>query len=89
MLTPTDSLGVRAALRALARGFDREAVFIREGGTIPVVEVMQRVLGTTPLLMGFGLPEDRAHAPNERFGLANLNGGIRASAALWAGLARA
>ena len=89
VLTPTDSPGVRAALRALAQGFDREAVFIREGGTIPVVEVMQRVLGTTPLLMGFGLPEDRAHAPNERFGLANLNGGIRASAALWAGLARA
>jgi acetylornithine deacetylase/succinyl-diaminopimelate desuccinylase-like protein len=58
---------VRAAVRAYKRGFGREPVFIREGGSIPVCNVFQEELGVDSLLMGLGLPDDGAHAPNERF----------------------
>ncbi|MDR5693891.1 MAG: dipeptidase [Armatimonadota bacterium] len=71
---------LRAAARALEETFRRPPVLIREGGSIPVVSHFQEILGIPSVLMGFGLPDDNLHAPNERFSLANFYSGIRAVA---------
>jgi acetylornithine deacetylase/succinyl-diaminopimelate desuccinylase-like protein len=67
VLVPRGGKAVEAAVRAYRVGFGREPVFIREGGSIPVVNTFQEELGVHSLLMGLGLPDDGAHAPNERF----------------------
>jgi acetylornithine deacetylase/succinyl-diaminopimelate desuccinylase-like protein len=67
---------VRAAAHAYRRGFGAAPVFLRSGGTIPVVNLFQEVLGIPTALMGFALPDDRIHAPNERFFLPNFDRGI-------------
>jgi acetylornithine deacetylase/succinyl-diaminopimelate desuccinylase-like protein len=71
-----DSPAMRAAFRAYAEVFGQEPIFIREGGTIPVVATFQQVLGIETILMGFGLPDDRLHSPNEKFHLPNFYKGI-------------
>jgi len=70
---------MRAASHAYAVAFGREPVFMREGGSIPVVSDFQRHLGLETVLMGFGLPTDRIHAPNERFYLPNFYRGVQTS----------
>ena len=72
-----------AARRALATAFDREPVIVGEGGSIPVVGDFQRILKTPVLLMGFGLPGENAHAPNEWMSEENFYNGARAVSALW------
>jgi acetylornithine deacetylase/succinyl-diaminopimelate desuccinylase-like protein len=72
-----------AARRALAGAFGREPVIVGEGGSIPVVGDFQRILGTPVLLMGFGLPGENAHAPNEWISDENFVKGARAVAAFW------
>jgi acetylornithine deacetylase/succinyl-diaminopimelate desuccinylase-like protein len=72
-----------AARRALATAFDREPVITGEGGSIPVVGDFQRILGAPVLLVGFGLPGENAHAPNEWMSEENYLKGMRAMAALW------
>lgn len=72
-----------AARRALATAFDREPVITGEGGSIPVVGDFQRILGAPVLLVGFGLPGENAHAPNEWMSEENYFKGMRAIAALW------
>ena len=80
---------VKAAARAIEAGFGRAPVFIREGGSIPVVNMLKEILGIEAiLLLGWGSPEDGAHSPNERFSLENFHAGTRASAALLYELAR-
>jgi acetylornithine deacetylase/succinyl-diaminopimelate desuccinylase-like protein len=71
-----------AARRALAAAFGREPVITGEGGSIPVVGDFERILGAPVLLMGFGLPGENAHAPNEWMSVDNFTRGIRAAAAL-------
>ena len=72
-----------AARRALATAFSREPVITGEGGSIPVVGDFQRILGAPVLLVGFGLPGENAHAPNEWMAVENYNLGMKAMAALW------
>jgi acetylornithine deacetylase/succinyl-diaminopimelate desuccinylase-like protein len=72
---------LRAARFAYARGFGTPAVFVRSGGTIPVVDTFHTLLGIPTVLMGFGLPDDSIHAPNEKFSLANFYRGI--STSIW------
>jgi acetylornithine deacetylase/succinyl-diaminopimelate desuccinylase-like protein len=72
---------MRAAAIAYRKGFGATPVFLRSGGTIPVVNAFQRVLGVPTVLMGFALPDDRMHAPNEKFHLPNFYNGIATS--LW------
>lgn len=72
-----------AARRALASAFDREPVITGEGGSIPVVGDFQRILNAPVLLVGFGLPGENAHAPNEWMSEDNYHRGMRAMAALW------
>jgi acetylornithine deacetylase/succinyl-diaminopimelate desuccinylase-like protein len=67
---------MRAVRSAYAEVFGKTPVLSREGGSIPVVGALQTQLGVETVLMGFGLPDDRAHAPNERFYLPNLYQGI-------------
>jgi acetylornithine deacetylase/succinyl-diaminopimelate desuccinylase-like protein len=67
---------MRAAARAYRRGFGAAPVFLRSGGSIPVVDVFQEVLGLQTALMGFALPDSRIHAPNERFHLPTFERGI-------------
>ena len=67
---------MRAAARAYLNGFGRLPALLRSGGSIPVVNTFQETLGIATVLMGFGLPDDRIHAPNEKFHLPNLYRGI-------------
>jgi acetylornithine deacetylase/succinyl-diaminopimelate desuccinylase-like protein len=76
-----------AARRALAAAFGREPVITGEGGSIPVVGDFQRILGAPVLLMGFGLPGENAHAPNEWMSEENFTRGLRAVAMLYQELA--
>jgi acetylornithine deacetylase/succinyl-diaminopimelate desuccinylase-like protein len=72
-----------AAKRALKAAFGREPVITGEGGSIPVVGDFQRILGAPVLLVGFGLPGENAHAPNEWMSDENFVKGMRSIAALW------
>ena len=58
--------------------FGRKTVYIRSGGSIPVVGVFADYAGIPSVLMGFGLPDDNLHAPNEKFHLPNFYRGIEA-----------
>ena len=79
---------IAAAARAIERGFGRPPVFIREGGSIPVVTTFHERLGAEVLLLGWGLDDDNAHGPNEKFCLADFHRGIKASACLWQELSK-
>ncbi|HEX6910425.1 MAG TPA: dipeptidase [Longimicrobium sp.] len=73
-----------AAARALEQTWGREPVFIREGGSIPIVQAFQETLGGAPaLLIGFGLPGENAHAPNEWMSVDNFHKGAEAIARLY------
>ena len=76
-----------AARRSLAAAFGREPVITGEGGSIPVVGDFARVLGAPVLLVGFGLPGENAHAPDEWMSVENFTKGMRAIATLWDELA--
>jgi acetylornithine deacetylase/succinyl-diaminopimelate desuccinylase-like protein len=77
-----------AARRALGAAFGREPVITGEGGSIPVVGDFERVLGAPVLLVGFGLPGENAHAPDEWMSMENFTVGMRAIATLWDELGR-
>jgi len=72
-----------AARRALKTAFAKDPVIVGEGGSIPVVGDFERVLKAPVLLVGFGLPGENAHAPNEWMSDENFVKGMRAMAALW------
>jgi acetylornithine deacetylase/succinyl-diaminopimelate desuccinylase-like protein len=75
-----DHPAIRAASRAFERGFGKRPVFVREGGSIPVVATLAELLGIPSVLMGIGLPDENAHAPNEKLDLFNFQHGIVSSA---------
>jgi len=79
---------VRAAARAYRRGFGVDPVFVRTGGSIPIVSTLADRLGIPTVLMGYALPDDRAHGPNERYSLAMLGKAIATSAAFLEEIAR-
>jgi acetylornithine deacetylase/succinyl-diaminopimelate desuccinylase-like protein len=79
-LTDPDNPYIDAAAEAMKQIFGKETVYIRSGGSIPIVGVFDRYLGIPSVLMGFGLPDDNLHAPNEKFHLPNLFRGIEAVA---------
>ena len=71
-----DSRAMQAAFQAYGEAFGIDPVFTREGGSIPVVATFQEALGIETILMGFGLPDDNLHAPNEKFHLPNFYRGV-------------
>ena len=74
---------VAAAQQAIAAAFGKPAVLIREGGSMPIVANMVEKLGADVLLLGWGLDDDGAHSPNEKFCIQDYFHGIRASSHLW------
>jgi len=79
---------MEAARIAVEKGFGKEPVMIREGGSIPVVSTFKRLLGIDTLLLGWGQNTDQLHSPNEHFSLDAYHRGILASAWLWHQLAK-
>jgi len=82
-MTSFDHPFVKAAARAIEKGFGRAPIFTREGGSIPVVSTFQEELGLPSVLFGVGLPDENAHAPNEKLDVGNFHNGIIASAYLY------
>jgi acetylornithine deacetylase/succinyl-diaminopimelate desuccinylase-like protein len=78
VLVKRDTRGVRAAAAALEATFGVKPVFRLEGGSVPVVSMVQSTLGVDSILMGFGLPDDNLHSPNEKQHLPNYYRGIEA-----------
>ena len=84
---PLESPYLEAAAEAIEAGFGKRPVFIREGGSIPIVNTFAHQLGADVLLLGWGQNDDNLHAPNEKFSIDDFHRGIRASSALWKTLA--
>jgi acetylornithine deacetylase/succinyl-diaminopimelate desuccinylase-like protein len=80
MLVEPDSVPMRAAIAALKEAYGNNPVLIREGGSIPIAALFDEILHAPVVLMGFGLPDDNLHAPNEKYSLAQFYKGIRAVA---------
>lgn len=76
-LVPLDSEAMQVAVEAYAAVFGQKPVFMREGGSIPVVATYHKLMQAPVLLMGFGLPDDNLHAPNEKMSLTMFHKGIQ------------
>jgi acetylornithine deacetylase/succinyl-diaminopimelate desuccinylase-like protein len=88
VVVPLDSPYVRAAASAIESGFGRAPVYIREGGSIPIVTTFTNELKADALLLGWGQNDDNTHSPNEKFCLDDFHRGTLASAHLWEELAK-
>ena len=82
-ITPRDSKGVKAAVKALEQAYGKKPVLSREGGSIPVCLLFDTILSAPTVLMGFGLNSENAHSPDEHFSLENFEKGIVATAAFY------
>jgi len=80
VLIPVDDPAMLAGKEAIARGFGKEPLMVREGASIPVVSFFVDEMHLPVVLLGFGLPDDNLHAPNERFTLKDFHRGILTSA---------
>jgi acetylornithine deacetylase/succinyl-diaminopimelate desuccinylase-like protein len=78
-ITPIESPGVKAAISALKKAFGKTPLYQREGGSIPIVVQFEEILGISTVLLGFGLPDENSHSPNEFLNLDNFYGGIKTS----------
>ena len=87
VLVSREGKAVQLASESLKEGFGAAPTLIREGGSIPVVGLFKQTLGVDTLLVGFGLPDDRVHSPNEKFDLDALHKGTRTAAILYQKLA--
>jgi acetylornithine deacetylase/succinyl-diaminopimelate desuccinylase-like protein len=88
IVVPLESRYMEAAAQAIEQGFGQPPVFIREGGSIPIVNLFRDKLGADTLLLGWGQDDDNTHSPNEKFSLADFHRGIRTSAYLWSELSK-
>jgi len=79
-LVNTENRFIETAAEAMKQVFGHETVYIRSGGSIPIVGAFDDALGIPSVMMGFGLPDDNLHAPNEKFHLPNFYRGIEAVA---------
>jgi acetylornithine deacetylase/succinyl-diaminopimelate desuccinylase-like protein len=77
-LVSTDNRFIQTAAKAMTEVFGKETVYIRSGGSIPIVGIFDQYAGIPSVMMGFGLPDDNLHAPNEKFHLPNFFNGITA-----------
>lgn len=77
VLVETDTPPMQAAIAALKETYGNEPLLIREGGSIPIASLFYEILHTPVVLMGFGLPDDNLHAPNEKYSLTQFYKGIR------------
>ncbi len=84
----TDNPYIQAATRSLKQVWGKDTVFIRSGGSIPIVGDFERYLQIPSAMMGFGLPDDNLHAPNEKFHIANFHRGIESVISFFEELAK-
>ncbi|MCS6819340.1 MAG: dipeptidase [Chitinophagales bacterium] len=75
-VTPTNSIAYKAAALAVESTYGKKPIPLRTGGSIPVVAMLEEVLGIKSVLLGFGLDSDAIHSPNEHFGVWNFFKGI-------------
>ncbi len=80
IVTPMNNKATIAASKAMARAFGKKTVYMREGGSIPIVTVFAKQLNAIPVLMGLGLNTENLHSPNEHFDLNHFHLGILSSA---------
>jgi acetylornithine deacetylase/succinyl-diaminopimelate desuccinylase-like protein len=85
--SPVLARAFRAADKAIAEVFGKKPLYLREGGSVPIIADIKRVLGLDSVLFGLFLPEDNLHAPNESFNLSVMEKGIRASEKVLASIA--
>jgi acetylornithine deacetylase/succinyl-diaminopimelate desuccinylase-like protein len=83
-----DSPAMQAGIEAMTEAFGRAPALIGCGASVPITELFQRILGLDAVMLGYGLPDDRIHSPNERFRLEQLWGGARATASFLERIAR-
>jgi acetylornithine deacetylase/succinyl-diaminopimelate desuccinylase-like protein len=76
IVVSTDNQYVRASAEAMHDVFHKDTVYIRSGGSIPIVADFEKSLKIPSVMMGFGLPDDNLHAPNEKFHIPNFYSGI-------------
>ena len=88
VIVPVDAPAMQAAASALKETYGREPIFIREGGSIPIAALFYNLLGVQIVMMGFGLPDDNLHAPNEKYSLSQFYKGIRTVAQFLQNLAK-
>lgn len=77
VLVPVDTPAIQAAASALKEIYGKEPVYLREGGSIPIGALFDEILHASVVLMGFSLPDDNLHAPNEKYSLSQFYKGIR------------
>ncbi|MEA1981886.1 MAG: M20/M25/M40 family metallo-hydrolase, partial [candidate division Zixibacteria bacterium] len=82
VVVPTEGPWLEAAGRAIKSGFGKEPVFMKEGGSIPIVGDFKQILGIDTLLIGLGQNDDNIHSPNERFRVIDFERGCKTAAAL-------
>ncbi len=87
-VTPIDSKWIKAAFNAMEQGFGKKPVFIREGGSIPIVVSFEEILNVSTVLLGFGLPDENAHSPDEHLNLNNFQRGIITSSIFYNEIAK-
>jgi acetylornithine deacetylase/succinyl-diaminopimelate desuccinylase-like protein len=75
-MTPIDSVGYRAAAKAMETTFGKAPIPVRGGGSIPICALFEKELGVKIVFMGFGLDSDNLHSPNEKFNVENFYKGI-------------
>lgn len=80
VLSPLDHKATKAAAAAMSKAFRKETVFIREGGSIPIIAAFNKILKAPPVIMGFGLDSENLHSPNEHFNLKHFELGMLSSA---------
>ena len=87
-MTPLNSKWIDAAFKSLKKAYGKDPVFIREGGSIPIVVTFQDILKAPAVLLGFGLPDENAHSPDEHLSLDNYQKGIITSSIFYSELAK-
>ncbi|MFI5172390.1 MAG: dipeptidase [Chitinophagales bacterium] len=76
VVVPLDFPALQASAKAMEKTFGKKPIPTREGGSIPIVALFEKVLGSKSIMMGFGLNSDNIHSPNEKYGLFNYYKGI-------------
>lgn len=88
-ITPFDHPAIQAAARSYEKVYQVPTAFTRGGGSIPIVAAFDEILNKPVVLMGFGLPDENFHAPNEHFHLENFDKGLRTICHYWYELSEA